>query len=86
MSGQYMLLQHHGLKGAEVVSLSSAIAVNYCLTHLDLCDNRCVVVPVNYKFANNFGAHAPHVLCGDFLVRSNDRFRICTLQCDGRGR
>ena len=51
LSGQYMLLQHHGLKGPEVVSLSSAIAVNYSLTHLDLCDNRCVVVPVNDKVA-----------------------------------
>ena len=52
MSGQYMLLQHHGLKGPEVTSLSSAIAVNYSLTHLDLCDNRCVVVPVNDEVAN----------------------------------
>ena len=40
MSGEFMLLQHHGLKGAETVSLSAAIAVNYSLTHLDLGDNR----------------------------------------------
>lgn len=39
-----MLLQHHGLKSADAVSLSAAIAVNYSLTHLDLCDNRCVLL------------------------------------------
>jgi hypothetical protein len=56
LSGQFMLLQHHGLKSADAVSLSAAIAVNYSLTHLDLCDNRCVLLSVSMH--RNFGARA----------------------------
>jgi len=39
MSGQHLLLQHHGLKGTDALCLSAAILVNFSLTFLDLSDN-----------------------------------------------